>query len=103
MFDQRVTVDKQLQKGQYDQCHACRMPIIDSDKKSKAYVEGVSCPHCIDKQSEAQRQRFREREKQVRLARARNQTHIGTDAIDAQENNGLAKQELRKVQKDRRL
>jgi len=27
VFDDRVTVNHQLERGQYDQCHACRMPI----------------------------------------------------------------------------
>lgn len=84
VFDDRVTVDHQLEKGHYDQCHACRMPITEQEKKSNAYVQGVSCPYCIDKQSETQRSRFREREKQVQLARQRGESHIGADAVTAQ-------------------
>ncbi len=80
VFDNRVTVDHQLQPGQYDQCHACRMPISDQDKLSNAYVAGVSCPHCIDQFEDADRERFRERERQVRLARQRGEAHLGSDA-----------------------
>ena len=29
-------------KGIYDQCHACRLPITQEDKKHVHYLEGVS-------------------------------------------------------------
>src|SRR5690606_38931811 len=29
VFDNRVAVDHALQKGHYDQCHACRLPITE--------------------------------------------------------------------------
>ncbi|VAW89879.1 Rhodanese domain protein UPF0176 [hydrothermal vent metagenome] len=77
VFDQRVSVTHALEKGQYDQCHACRLPITEEDKKSEQYVQGVSCHHCYDKTTDAQRERFREREKQIQLARARGKKHIG--------------------------
>ena len=93
VFDDRVTLDQQLEKGQYDQCHACRMPISEQDKRSNAYVQGLSCPHCIDKQTDTQRMRFREREKQVQLAKQRGESHIGAGA--AQEKNTLAKKALK--------
>lgn len=80
VFDNRVSVDHRLQKGSYDQCHACRLPITEEDKQSEKYMQGVSCPSCHDKKSEAQRQRFAERERQVQLAKARGEEHIGTQA-----------------------
>ncbi len=80
MFDNRVSVDHQLNKGSYDQCHACRLPITDEDKKSEKYIQGVSCPTCYDKKSAQQRQRFAERERQVQLAKARGEEHIGSEA-----------------------
>lgn len=95
VFDDRVTVDQQLEKGQYDQCHACRMPISEQDKRSNAYVQGLSCPHCIDKQTDTQRMRFREREKQVQLAKQRGESHIGAGAVAAQEKNTPAKKALK--------
>ncbi|PIW60148.1 rhodanese-related sulfurtransferase [Shewanella sp. CG12_big_fil_rev_8_21_14_0_65_47_15] len=79
VFDNRVAVDHDLKKGQYDQCNACRMPITEAEKQSTAYVQGVSCPHCIDKISDEQRKRFVERERQVNLAKSRNEAHIGSD------------------------
>lgn len=79
VFDNRVSVNHQLEKGVYDQCHACRLPITEEDKNSDKYVQGVSCPSCYDKKSEQQRQRFAERERQVQLAKARGEEHLGGD------------------------
>ncbi|WP_350431123.1 rhodanese-related sulfurtransferase [Shewanella sp. H8] len=86
VFDNRVAVNHSLEKGQYDQCNACRMPITEAEKQTEAYVQGVSCPHCIDKVPQEQRQRFIERERQVQLAKQRGEAHIGSDVkqvIDA--------------------
>ncbi|MCB1672422.1 MAG: rhodanese-related sulfurtransferase, partial [Pseudomonadales bacterium] len=77
VFDNRVTVNHDLEKGQYDQCHACRMPIDETDKQSEHYQKGVSCPHCYDRHSRQQVKRFAERERQVQLARKRGEAHIG--------------------------
>ncbi len=79
VFDNRVSVDHKLEKGSYDQCHACRLPITAEDKQSPLYEKGVSCPHCFDKKTERQRNRFAERERQVQLARSRGESHIGGD------------------------
>ncbi|MCG9755537.1 rhodanese-related sulfurtransferase [Shewanella insulae] len=79
VFDNRVSVNHRLEKGQYDQCNACRLPITEADKQSEHYVQGVSCPHCIDKLSDKQRKRFVERERQVQLAKSRGESHIGSD------------------------
>lgn len=43
VFDDRVTVNHDLEKGEYDQCHACRLPITEQDKQSEYYQPGVSC------------------------------------------------------------
>ncbi len=80
VFDERVTVNHQLEKGSYDQCHACRYPITDEDKNSEHYIAGASCPRCYDQVSQEQRQRFLEREKQMRLARERGESHMGEEA-----------------------
>jgi len=80
VFDNRVSVDHDLQKGSYDQCHACRLPITEADKQSPKYQQGVSCPSCYDKKTDAEKARFREREKQVQLAKQRGEDHIGSDA-----------------------
>ena len=40
VFDNRVAVDHELKSGTYDQCHGCRHPITDEDKKSKYFKKG---------------------------------------------------------------
>jgi UPF0176 protein len=81
VFDNRVSVNHALEKGSYDQCHACRLPITEEDKRNALYQPGVSCPACHGSHSEEEKNRFREREKQVRLARERGERHLGTDAV----------------------
>jgi len=103
VFDNRVTVNHDLEKGEYDQCHACRMPITEEEKQSEHYVEGISCPHCIDKVTDEQRARFAERQKQMELAKARGEEHIGTEAKDAlvtrKAQKQAAKEQAREAQK----
>lgn len=82
VFDNRVAVNHQLEKGQYNQCNACRMPITKEEQNSEHYIEGVSCPHCHDAHTDEQKARFAEREKQVKLAEARGEEHIGGEAIN---------------------
>ena len=83
VFDERVTVNLKLEKGGYDQCNACRMPITEADKAGPTYEKGVSCPHCYGKKTPEQKLRFAEREKQIGLAKQRGETHIGSDAAKA--------------------
>ena len=77
VFDNRVTVNHRLERGSFDQCHACRMPITEQEKLSKDYQPGVSCHHCIGKHSPKQRQRYAERERQIELAQRRGEKHLG--------------------------
>jgi len=97
VFDNRVSVNHQLEKGQYDQCHGCRLPITEEDKKSEKYMQGVSCHQCHDSISEEQKQRFLEREKQIRLSLERGQAHIGSEAVTQLEEN-KAKKQAKKIQ-----
>ena len=83
VFDERITVNLQLEKGSYDQCNACRLPITEADKASVHYQQGVSCPHCYDKITPEQKTRFMEREKQIQLAKRRGEAYIGADAAKA--------------------
>ncbi|WP_010322763.1 rhodanese-related sulfurtransferase [Marinobacterium stanieri] len=101
VFDNRVSVNHQLEKGQYDQCHACRMPITEEDKASDQYEQGVSCPHCHDRLTERQRERFLQREKQAQLAKARGEIHIGADANDTIEKRRQQKLAEREAQRER--
>lgn len=100
VFDNRVSVNHQLEKGEYDQCHACRRPITESDKQREAYQQGVSCHFCIDEYSDEQKKRFQERERQSQLAKSRGQNHIGDAAFEEakrrREEKLRAKEEMRK-------
>lgn len=78
VFDQRVTVNHDLEKGSYDQCYACRIPITEDEKQSPQYQKGISCPHCYDDLSDAQKSRFQERQHQIELAKQRGKVHIGS-------------------------
>jgi len=95
VFDNRVSVDHQLNKGSYDQCHACRLPITEEDKLNIKYEQGVSCHSCYDKKTDEQRNRFAERERQVQLAKARGEEHIGSEASIISQQRKLAKDEQR--------
>ena len=77
VFDGRVAVNHDLERGQYDQCFACRYPITEEEKTSEHYIKGVSCHRCHDKYTDEQRSRFQEREKQINLAKERGEAHIG--------------------------
>ncbi|MBN7796315.1 rhodanese-related sulfurtransferase [Parahaliea mediterranea] len=77
VFDNRVAVNHQLEKGQYDQCYGCRHPITEDDKRSRLYEKGVCCPRCYDSLSDDQKARFAERQKQVELAALRGEAHVG--------------------------
>ncbi|MEY4359200.1 MAG: hypothetical protein RLZZ631_686 [Cyanobacteriota bacterium] len=77
VFDQRVSVNHQLEPGRYSLCHACGLPLAPADREHASYREGVSCVHCIDRFSDADRARFAERQRQMHLARQRGEQHIG--------------------------
>ena len=99
VFDNRVAVNHDLEKGQYDQCYACRYPITDEEKQSKHYIQGVSCPHCIDKYTTEQRERFQQRELQMQLAKERGEAHLGSDVQEAVEKHRLEKIRFREEQR----
>jgi UPF0176 protein len=79
VFDERVTVDHDLQPGEHEQCHACRRPVSEADRASPVFRRGVCCPHCYGDYTEAQRRRFAERRKQILLARRRGEQHLGVN------------------------
>ena len=103
VFDDRVAVDHDLEKGQYDQCHACRYPITEEEKEHEHYKQGISCHRCYDKYSDEQKARFEEREKQVRLAEQRGEDHIGSEVLDVIEKNREEKKRRREEQKEKSL
>lgn len=80
VFDQRVSVNAQLEQGCHQQCFSCRFPLSREDLQSPHYEPGVSCPHCYADQhgtDAERRQRLRERHRQVQLAEKRGTQHIG--------------------------
>ncbi len=100
VFDDRVTVNHQLEPGHFDQCHACRMPITEEDKTHEAFEPGISCHHCIGNTTDAQRARFREREKQIQLSKQRGETHIGGDASRYHQEHREQKQAAREAMRE---
>ncbi|MCM8535085.1 MAG: rhodanese-related sulfurtransferase [Lentisphaeraceae bacterium] len=101
VFDDRVAVNHDLEKGKYDQCHACRFPITEEEKEDERYVQGVSCPRCHEKTSENQKQRYLEREKQIRLAQERGEEHIGHYVKDLAEQKRIEKEIRKKEQQEK--
>lgn len=96
VFDNRVAVNHDLEKGQYDQCYACRLPITEADKASVLFEHGVSCPKCHGQHSAEQIARFREREKQIFLAKQRHEEHVGSAARKTMERRKIAKAEAQR-------
>lgn len=85
VFDNRVAVNHQLEKGSYDQCYGCRHPITEQDKESDKYQKGICCPGCFDSLTVEQVARFRERQKQIELAELRGEVHVGAAPPERQQ------------------
>ena len=77
VFDYRISLNESLQKGEYDMCYACRMPLSKENKKNKLYLKGQSCEYCYDQTTSKQKERFNEREKQIKLSKVKNFKHLG--------------------------
>ena len=77
VFDYRVSLNNSLEKGEYDMCYACRMPLSKENKKNKHYLKGQSCEFCYDQPTVKQKKRFNEREKQIKLSKVKNLKHLG--------------------------
>ena len=76
VFDNRVSLKHKLKIGTYSICSGCRMPISLKNKKSKKFLEGVSCPKCYDTLTESQRARFSMRQKQISTAKKLGKKYI---------------------------
>lgn len=77
VFDARVSVGHGLEEGPHMLCHACRRPLRPEDSAHPTFEQGVSCHHCVDETTEADKGRFRERQKQIALSRMRGTHHLG--------------------------
>ena len=73
VFDKRVALDHELERGSYSICHACGMPVSIKDQKRREYREGIQCHFCINKFSDDDRKRFEERQKQIDKLKSKNQ------------------------------
>ncbi len=80
VFDDRVTVDKNLKKGDYLQCFGCRRPLAKEDLESEFYKKGVSCHKCFHTSSDMDKERFAQRQLQIELAEKKGYTHMGANA-----------------------
>ena len=72
VFDKRVALDHELEKGSYSICHACGMPVSIQDQKREEYREGIQCHFCINQFSDDDRKRFEERQKQIDKLKVKN-------------------------------
>jgi len=77
VFDERVSVNPDLEEGKFEQCFGCRRPISNEDICSKKYKKGVSCPYCYDTSSDEDKTRFAQRQKQIELAESKGLKHMG--------------------------
>lgn len=69
LFDNRISVDSNIEKGQHSMCPGCRYPVSMEDKQTSSYKHGVYCPNCINSISEKTIQRAEARHKQIMLAK----------------------------------
>ena len=70
VFDERVTVTKDLVPGDFKQCFACRRPLSKEDLNRSEYKKGISCHNCLFEKSESDRIRYAERQKQFDLKKS---------------------------------
>ncbi len=75
VFDNRVSVNKNLKKGKYDQCYGCRHPITEKDKKLKSYIKGAACKYCIKNKSTSKLRSSITRQNQINSAEGKNIHH----------------------------
>jgi UPF0176 protein len=69
VFDERVTVDHNLEQGHYDLCLGCGHPVSEADRQSPHYEAGIACPHCYQELTAEKRARLEARQQQRRLDR----------------------------------
>ena len=72
VFDERVTINKDLIEGKYLQCYGCRRPIQKKDTKSIHYKKGVHCSYCYKFRTKKQKERSTTRQSQIDKAIAEN-------------------------------
>ena len=80
VFDERVSVNKALEEGNFIQCFGCRRPLTPDEVNSEFYKKGVSCRFCYKDSSQSDKERFAQRQKQIELAEQRGHKHMGVSA-----------------------
>ena len=65
VFDQRVALNHRLEPGEYSLCHACGLPVSAEQRALPSYIKGVQCVHCVDRFTDADRERFAMRQWQI--------------------------------------
>ena len=75
VFDNRVSINKKLDKGKYDQCYGCRHPITNEDKKLKSFKKGVHCKYCIRSRTTNKIRASITRQKQIDIAEKKRKNH----------------------------
>ncbi len=75
VFDNRVTVNSNLKKGKYIQCHGCRQPLTKKELKSKFYRKGVSCQYCFSSRNNKQKSSSMTRQEQINRAEINKEEH----------------------------
>ena len=48
VFDQRVSIDKELNETEHEMCFACREPLTHQEMHSKEYIMEKCCPYCYE-------------------------------------------------------
>ena len=79
VFDQRVALNHQLEPGEHSLCHACGLPVSAQQRELPSYIKGVQCVHCVDRFTDADRERFAMRQRQI------DQRQIDQPNIDQQQ------------------
>ena len=65
VFDQRVALNHKLEPGEHSLCHACGLPVSAQQRELPSYIKGVQCVHCVDRFTDADRERFAMRQSQI--------------------------------------
>jgi UPF0176 protein len=75
VFDNRVSVNKRLDKGIYEQCYGCRSPITKKDMKLKSYKKGATCKYCINLKTKIKIKSSVTRQSQIDIAEKNHTNH----------------------------
>ncbi len=63
VFDDRVAIDHNLDRGLYELCLGCGYPVSSEDRQSPYYEEGITCPNCYSDLTDEKRARLEERQR----------------------------------------